>query len=60
MQAYGLSSICPALIIRPMRLLIVSRNKKTEMLISSRLVDKGLQGTSKDACPRGIEGFKAL
>lgn len=60
MQALGLSSICHALITRPMRLLIVSRNKKTEMLINSRLVDKGLQGTSKDAYPLGIEGFRAL
>ena len=60
MQALGLSRICHALITRPMRLLIVSRNKKTEILINSRLVDKGLQGTSKDAYPLGIEGFRAL
>lgn len=50
------SSICHALITHPMRLLIVSRNKKTEMLINSTLVDKGLQGTSKDAYPTGVEG----
>lgn len=30
------------------------------MLINSRLVDKGLQGTSKDVYPQGIEGFRAL
>lgn len=30
------------------------------MLINSRLVDKGLRGTSKDVYPQGIEGFSAL
>lgn len=60
MQALGLLSICHAMIASPMRLLTVSRNKKTEMLINSRLVDKGLRGTSKDAYPQGIEGLRAL